>query len=306
MSYSVWQKATSELITILDFWRYGISKAIEKKLYYGHGTDNAQDDIWSLISGSLQLPYTLDPIFLQARLTAEEKEKLMLRLLARIEQRIPVPYILQSAQFCDLTFYVDERVLIPRSPIAELIQQQFEPWVDPESVHRVLDLCTGSACIAIACCYAFPEAVVDAVDISRDALDVAEMNRQNHGLEATLELIQSDCWDNVPLVQYDIIVSNPPYVGDEEMRTLPEEYRHEPDLALRTANNGLWIVDKILKKAHDYLTDNGILIVEVGNSDEALSLAYPDLPFLWLEFEHGGHGVFLLTKAQLAEIGSNL
>lgn len=291
---------TAHFETIIDFLRFGISQAEASNLYYGHGTDNAWDDMLALILTSLSLPIDCDPMLLQARLTAEEKQTLAYRLSRRIIDKVPVPYLTNEAYFCDLAFYVDERVLIPRSPIAELIKQQFSPWLEAERVERILDLCTGSACIAIACNYAFPEAHVDAVDISADALEVAEINREHHGVEEVLTLIQSDCWSKVPKERYDLIVSNPPYVGAEEMQTLPEEYLHEPRLALETDNNGLALVEKILATAHDYLTEDGILVVEVGNSDEALANAFPQIPFTWLDFEHGGHGVFLLTRQQLA------
>ena len=294
-----YENATQDFKSILDFLRFGISRANEASLYYGHGTDNAWDDILSLILGSLSLPYDVDQVLFHAQLTSDEKKILSHQLARRIEERVPVPYLTHRAYFCELPFYVDERVLIPRSPIAELINQQFSPWIDPDKVHHILDLCTGSACIAIACSHAFADAKVDAVDISSEALQVAEMNRAQHGLEDTLTLIQSDCFEHVPAVQYDIIVSNPPYVGHEEMQTLPDEYHHEPQLALEATNNGLAIVETILFKAHRYLSDHGILVVEVGNSEEALQDAYPHVPFTWLDFEHGGQGVFLLTCQQL-------
>ena len=292
---------TEEFKTINDFLRFGLSRANETDLFYGHGTDNAYDEIKSLILGSLSLPYDLDADLLHARLTRDEKALLCQQLEQRILSYVPVPYLTSEAYFCDLSFYVDERVLIPRSPIAELILQQFSPWIEPNEVSNILDLCTGSACIAIACCYAFPEANVDAVDISGDALDVAAINQERHGLEEALTLIESDCFDSVPLQRYDIIISNPPYVGHEEMETLREEYRHEPVLALETENNGLAIVEKILNDAHAYLSDHGILVVEVGNSEEALVEAYPHVPFTWLDFERGGQGVFLLTAQQLKD-----
>lgn len=294
-------KETDELITILDFLRFSLSCAIEAQLYYGHGTDNAWDDMRSLILRSLSLPYDADLMLLNARLTTTERKHLCQQLEKRIHQRVPVPYLIKEAYFYDLPFYVDERVLIPRSPIAELIHEQFSPWIEEDSVHNILDLCTGSGCIAIACCYAFPEAQVDAVDISSEALAVAEINKERLEVEDQLTLIESDCFNQVPAKQYDIIVSNPPYVGKEEMQTLPDEYRHEPVLALETSKNGLAIVEKILKSASAYLSDHGILVVEVGNSDEALCEAYPLVPFTWLEMSQGGHGVFLLTKQQLVE-----
>ncbi|MCA0403620.1 MAG: 50S ribosomal protein L3 N(5)-glutamine methyltransferase [Proteobacteria bacterium] len=290
---------TASFQTILDFIRYGISLANKSDLYYGHGTDNAFDDIQALILGSLDLPFDVDDSFLNARLSETEKKDLTEKLKKRLIDKLPVPYLTNKAYFCDLEFYVDNRVLIPRSPIAELIKQQFSPWIEAENVEAILDLCTGSACIAIAAAMYFPWAEVDASDISKDALAVAAINCKKHGLEGDLNLIESDCFDKVPAKKYDLIISNPPYVGYEEMQTLPEEYNHEPKLALETENNGLAIVEKILAKAHDYLNDGGILVVEVGNSEEALCEHFSDLAFTWLDFEQGGQGVFLLTKDQL-------
>jgi len=294
-------KQAQQLESIADFLRYGISCANHAALYYGHGSDNAWDDMLALVLGTLSLPSDVHAALLQARLTSDEKILLSKQLEKRIVMRIPVPYLLKQAHFCGLSFYIDERALIPRSPFAELIEQQFEPWVVADNVTRVLDLCTGSACIAIACCYAFPDAAVDAIDLSKDALAVAEINRAQHAVSEQLTLIESDCFDALEAQQYDIIVSNPPYVNHDEMQTLPKEYQHEPVLALEAEENGLAIVEKILNTAHDYLTDQGVLIVEVGNSDEALIKKYPDVPFTWLEFERGGEGVFLLTKAQLSQ-----
>lgn len=290
-----------ELVTVLDFLRFSLSCATNAHLYYGHGTDNAWDDMRSLVLRSLSLPYDVDPILLNARLTTSEKKHLCQQLDKRINQRVPVPYLIKEAYFCDLPFYVDERVLIPRSPIAELIHNQFSPWIAADNVYHILDLCTGSGCIAIACCYAFPDAEVDAVDISSEALAVAAINCEQLEVGDQLTLIESNCFNNVSKMNYDLIVSNPPYVGKEEMQTLPDEFRHEPVLALETSNNGLAIVENILHKAHDYLNDGGILVVEVGNSEEALCEAYPLVPFTWLDLSHGGQGVFLLTKKQLEE-----
>lgn len=292
---------TDEFATILDFLRFSLSTALQAKLYYGHGTDNAWDDMRSLILRSLHLPYDVEPHLLNARLTSTEKKHLNKQLDKRINQRIPVPYLINEAYFCDMPFYVDERVLIPRSPIGELIRNQFAPWIDADSVTQVLDLCTGSGCIAMACCEAFPEAQVHAVDISKDALAVAAINLQRLDLAEQLILVESDCFANVPKIKFDIIVSNPPYVGSDEMQTLPDEFKHEPVLALETGQNGLAIVKQILNNARHYLSDEGILVVEVGNSEEALCEAYPMVPFTWLDFEEGGHGVFLLTKQQVDE-----
>ncbi len=290
---------TAEFETIIDFLRFGLSQASEHELYFGQGTDNAWDEFLNLILESLMLPLDCDPMLFHARLTASEKRLLTQRFSQRIIEKIPVPYLINKAYFCGLSFYVDERVLIPRSPIAELINQQFSPWVEAEKVSRVLDLCTGSACIAIACSYAFPDALIDAVDISPEALEVAVINREAHDLQSVLTLIQSDLWEGVSFRDYDLIISNPPYVGYDEMQTLPAEFHHEPNLALETAKNGMALVEKILENAHHYLSESGILVVEVGNSEEIVVEAFPDLPFTWLEFEHGGQGVFVLTCQQL-------
>ena len=299
-SYAV---STQQFHTILDFFRFGLSRAYAESLFYGHGTDNAWDDILTLLLRSLSLPVDTDPLLFQAQLTPDEKKILCRQLERRICDRIPVPYLTNEAYFCELPFYVDERVLIPRSPIGELIMNQFSPWIAADDVQRVLDLCTGSGCIAIACAYAFPEALVDAVDISPDALAVAERNRASHGVDDDVTLIQSDCFDAVPKASYDIIVSNPPYVPYDEMQELPAEYGHEPLLALEAAQQGLAIVHAILSKAYDYLSDYGILVVEVGHSEQALIDAYPQVPFTWLDFEKGGQGVFVLTRQQLKEYG---
>ncbi|PJD96018.1 MAG: 50S ribosomal protein L3 N(5)-glutamine methyltransferase [Legionella sp.] len=294
-------KETDELVSVLDFLRFSLSCANEAQLYYGHGTDNAWDDMHSLILRSLSLPYDIDPMLLYSKLTSSEKKYLCSQLVKRIQQRVPVPYLIKEAYFYDLPFYVDERVLIPRSPIAELIQSQFSPWIEEENVSHILDLCTGSGCIAIACCYAFPMASVDAVDISSEALAVAAINKEKLEVSEQLTLIESDCFTHVPEKAYDIIVSNPPYVSKAEMQTLPDEYRHEPVLALETTNNGLSIVEKILHNAHRYLSEQGILVIEVGNSEQALCDAYPQVPFTWLEMSNGGEGIFVLTKQQVDE-----
>lgn len=292
-------KAVEALVSIIDVIRFGISQARAHPLYYGHGTDNAVDDMYALVLGSLSLPLDLDERLFNATLTAEEKCYLARQLQQRIQARVPVPYLVQKAYFCDLEFYVDERVLIPRSPLAEFIQHQGSPWVAPDKVTRILDLCTGSGCIAIACCYAFPNALVDAVDISPSALEVLAINRERHQVQEQLTAIQSDCFDALSPRCYDIILSNPPYVGAEEMSSLPPEYGHEPTMALEAGQQGLAVVDNILHSALPFLSEDGILVVEVGNTEDALTKAYPNVPFTWLEFERGGSGVFLLTHEQL-------
>ncbi len=300
MKYNLTHACPQELATILDFLRFAVSCAEQHSLFYGHGTDNALSDMTALIAGSLKLPFEDIVDFYSAKLTKVEKDGLYAMLVKRIVHNIPVPYLTHEAYFCGLPFYVDERVLIPRSPIGELIEQQFSPWLDAPQVQNILDLCTGSGCIAIACAHYFPEAWVDAIDISPDALEVARVNHQRYNLDEQVRFIESDAWAEVPDKRYDLIVSNPPYVGECEMQTLPAEYQHEPVLALQAPDNGLAIVHRILQRASDYLTQNGILVVEVGNSADALQEAYPDLPFMWLEFARGGTGVFMLTYDQLA------
>lgn len=289
----------NSLPRILDFLRYGLSLANAKKLYYGHGTDNAWDEIWALVLGSLSLPLDLDPVLLDAQLTPSEQKHLISQLKKRVIDRIPAAYLTNQAYFCGMQFYVDSRVLIPRSPLAEMIQQHFSPWILEDQVNNILDLCTGCGCIAIACCAAFPYAQVDGSDLSEDALKVAEINAQQHLVHDQVQWYLSDGFEQLPEKRYDIIVSNPPYVGAEEMQTLPAEYLHEPHMALHSEHNGLAFVEQILPYAHRYLSENGILVVEVGNSEPALVDAFPNVPFMWLDFEHGGHGVFLLTRQQL-------
>lgn len=294
-----YQKVVAELTTIRDMLRWITSQFNAAELYFGHGTDNAWDEAVSLVLRSLHLSYTNNIQFLDAKLTETERTALLELVKKRIEDRIPVPYLINEAWFAGLPFYVDERVLIPRSPLAELIEQQFTPWVEPEAVAHILDLCTGSGCIAVACAMAFPEAIIDAVELDAGAMQVAAKNIRKHGLEQQVKLVSSDLFNNLPTKRYDIIVSNPPYVSDEEMASLPPEYCAEPILALRADEQGLAIVQRILRQAADYLTEQGVLIVEVGNSEQALIEYYPQIPFTWLEFELGGQGVFLLTAEQV-------
>lgn len=293
--------AQKELSTLRDFLRWTTSRFNQAGLFYGHGNDDAFNEASQLILNTLQLPvHELPELFLDAHLTVAEKQALLLLIEKRIDQRIPLPYLINEAWFSGLPFFVDERVLIPRSPFAELIEAQFQPWLsEPDSVSNILDLCTGSGCIAIALANAFEQAQVDAVDISHDALAVADININKHQLQGQVRAIHSDCWQAIePANQYDLIISNPPYVGADEMAGLPQEYRHEPVSALEAADNGLALVEKILLNAADYMTDDGLLFVEVGNSDLAVDEKWPETAFLWLDFDQGGHGIFMLDKAQ--------
>ncbi|MDT8310522.1 MAG: 50S ribosomal protein L3 N(5)-glutamine methyltransferase [Methylophaga sp.] len=303
-----YQAATAELVTLRDFLRWTTSRFHEAQLFYGHGNDDAFNEASQLILHSLQLPVSeLPDIFLDARLTADEKQTLLNLIQQRIDKRIPVPYLTHETWFAGLPFYVDDRVLIPRSPFAELIASDFAPWLTaPDNVSHILDMCTGSGCIAIALTYAFSEATVDAVDISSDALDVARINQLKHQLTDRLQLIKSDLWANLDNnQQYDLIISNPPYVGDDEMATLPAEYRHEPATALRADDNGLALVKQIIIGSAQFLTPDGLLFVEVGNSDAAVAERWPTMDFIWLDFEHGGHGIFMLTQPQCVAFAEN-
>lgn len=294
---------TDDLLTIRDFLRWAITSFNAAGLYYGHGTESAPDEAIALIFHTLHLPHdSQSSLLLDARLTKDEREKLSQLIDRRVKERIPVPYLTNEAWFAGHSFYVDDRVLVPRSPIAELIEKHFQPWIDPDNVHDALDLCTGSGCIAIALAHAFPDALIDATDISADALVVAKMNVLRHELEEQIHLYESDLFKSLPPKKYDIIVSNPPYVDAEDMAALPAEYHHEPKLGLEAGILGLDVAEEILKTAKKFLKPHGILIVEVGNSEFALADKYPNTPFTWIEFERGGGGVFLLTAEQLCEM----
>lgn len=291
----------SELQTIRDYIRFATTQFNAAGLYFGHGTDNAWDEACALVLHTLHLPHTIHSTVLDARLVQDERTALTQMIEKRVTQRIPLAYLTHEAWFGNLSFFVDERVLIPRSPIAELIENHFEPWIESDNVQTILDLCTGSGCIAVACAKAFPYAEVDASDISQDALAVAKTNVLRHLVDDQVHLYESDLFNSIPQKKYDIIVSNPPYVSEEEMDELPAEYRHEPRLGLAAGDDGLDIVTRIVHDAANYLQPHGILIVEVGNSELALAEKYPEVPFTWLEFERGDGGVFLLTAEQVKE-----
>ncbi len=289
------------LHTITDFIRFGASLFKQAGLYYGHGNATAIDEAAYLVLHTLNLEPDTHAVYFTSQLTKNEKRAVANILFRRAKEKIPAAYLTHEAWFCGLPFYVDERVLVPRSPICELIQSHFEPWVEPDNVERILDLCTGSGCIAIACASYFPYAEVDAADISEDALDVALQNIERHQMVEQVNIVQSDLFSNLQGQQYNIIVSNPPYVDAEDMSSLPEEYHAEPELGLAAGDDGLDLVIPMLEQAAEHLYPEGILIVEVGNSEYALQERFADIPFYWLEFEHGGQGVFLLTKEQLEQ-----
>jgi ribosomal protein L3 glutamine methyltransferase len=291
-----------ELESIRDFVRFTLSNFHEQRLYFGHGTDNAWDEAVQLVLNAVHLPWDTRPEVLDARLTRSEKRRILEYLRQRVAERKPLPYITGEAWFMGLAFTVDERVLIPRSPIAQLIEQDFEPWLRPGPVHRVLDLCTGSGCIGIATALTFVEAEVDLVDISPDALDVARINIDRYELGDRVQAIESDLFTALdPSRPYDLIVSNPPYVDASDLASMPEEYRHEPALALGSGEDGLDITRRILRQAARFLTEDGLLVVEVGNSEVHLMEQYPQLPLVWVELEAGGNGVFVITAAELRE-----
>lgn len=289
------------LFTIRDFIRWGSSEFYRHNLSFGHGFATALDEARYLILHTLALPVDWPDSYLDCRLTEQERESVFEILKQRVNSRQPAAYITHESWFCGLKFYVDERVLVPRSPIAELITNQFEPWVESHRVNRILDLCSGSGCIAIACQYAFQEAEVCASDISAEALEVAVINRRDHDLDEFLTLYQSDLFDDIPAQQFDIIVSNPPYVDSEDMNALTAEFECEPALGLAAGEDGLLLVDRMLAQAADYLSDHGALFIEVGNTQAAMVEKYAFLPMTWVDFEYGGSGVCCIVAADLKQ-----
>ena len=296
-----YESAKKELSTMTDFMRWGASRFVDAKLSYSHGMSSPLDESVYLVLRALNLPVDTPEVYWKSNLTCIEKESIVALLKRRIEERVPAAYLTQEGWFAGLQFFVDERVLVPRSPIAEMVENQFQPWVMPDEVENILDLCTGSGCIGIACAYAFPYAEVDLADLSEDALDVAKINIEKHDATEQVSAIQSDLFSNIGERRYDIIVTNPPYVDEEDINDMSDEFHHEPKLGLSSGNDGLDCTRQILSQASQYLNDEGILVVEVGNSQHALVQEYPQVPFQWIEFERGGDGIFMLTKQQLLE-----
>lgn len=268
-------------------------------LYYGHGTDNPHDEAVYLVFAALDLPFDCSESRLDEPLDEAACRHLETLVRTRIEKRKPVAYLVNRAWFCGLPFYVDERVLIPRSPIAELIETGFSPWLAAEQVTSILDIGAGCGCIAVASARAFPQASVDAVDNDRDALTVAHRNIEAYKLGDRVTAIESDVFSALHNRRYDLIIANPPYVDAPDMAELPPEYRHEPAAALAAGEDGLAIVDRLLREARNHLTDGGLLVLEVGNSQAALEQAWPALPKIWAEFQHGGDGVCLIEARDL-------
>ncbi len=284
-----------------DLIAWGTRRLEQAELHFGHGTDNAEDEAIQLVLFAADLEYDADEQSLSAELPETLRSKAIELIGRRIVERKPAPYLTGIAHYGGLKFQVDERVLVPRSSILELIEAGFHPWLAEQEPERMLDLCTGSGCLAILCAQAFPHARVDATDISEGALEVAAANVRLHGLANRIQLYRADVFESLPRAAYDLIISNPPYVGTEEMATLPEEYRHEPALGLEASEDGLAIVRRILERAPDYLAQDGLLVVEVGNSEGPAYERWPDMPLTWVEFERSEGGVFIISAQDLRE-----
>ena len=299
----MFDQAANVLQTPRDLLRFAISRFQQAALFYGHGTDNAWDEAAYLIAHTLHLPLAQFDALLDARLLHSEVADVLDVLERRVQQRVPAAYLTHEAWLGQFDFYVDERVIVPRSFIAELLANDaFAPWIEfPELVHRAADLCTGSGCLAILLANYYPDAEIDAVDLSSEALEVAEINRSRYGLEEQLQLWQGDLFAPLAGQRYDLIVSNPPYVDAESVAALPPEYLHEPELALGSGDDGLDLTRRLLAQAADYLNPLGILVVEIGHNRDALEEAFPTLPFMWLETSAGDGFVFLLTKEDLEQ-----
>lgn len=292
--------ARLELLTLRDLIRYGVSRLNAAGVALGHGSDNAWDEAVYLVLHALHLPLdTLEP-FLDARVLDKERARVLDLIDRRVTERLPAAYLTNEAWLRGHRFYVDQRVIVPRSPIAELLDQGLAPWVaDPAEVGRVLDMCTGSGCLAILGALAFPHAQVDAVDVSSDALEVARRNVEDYGLEDRLALHQSNLFESLPAQRYDVIICNPPYVNSGSMDVLPEEYRHEPQLALAGGADGMDLVRRILEAAPRYLSENGVLVLEIGHERDFFEAAFPELSPVWLDTEEASDQLLLLTREQL-------
>jgi ribosomal protein L3 glutamine methyltransferase len=297
---SYFSEAAATLHTVRDYLRFAVSRFNHAKLFFGHGSNDAYDEAAYLILHTLHLPLgRLDP-FLDAQLTEAERSSVLSIIQQRVEKRIPAAYLTHQAMLGNFSFYVDERVIVPRSFIAELLLEQLSPWITkPEEIYSALDLCTGSGCLAILAAHAFPNASLDAVDLSSAALAVAARNVSDYQLQGRVNLIESDLFAKLGAKQYDLIISNPPYVDAGSVAALPQEYLHEPKIALGSGHDGLDATRIILKHAAQHLSENGVLIVEIGHNREVLEAAYPDLPFIWLEVSAGDEFVFMLHKNDL-------
>ncbi|MPS77056.1 MAG: 50S ribosomal protein L3 N(5)-glutamine methyltransferase [Achromobacter sp.] len=297
----MYQSARQELLTLRDLIRYGVSRMNGAQVALGHGSDNAWDEAVYLTLHALHLPLdTLEP-FLDARVVREERDRVLDLLERRVTERVPAAYLTNEAWLRGHRFYVDKRVIVPRSPIAELLDEGLAPWVqDPYAVENVLDMCTGSGCLAILGAMAFPNAHVDAVDVSADALEVARRNVDDYGLAERLDLHESNLFDQLPACQYDVIVCNPPYVNSGSMDVLPQEYRHEPQLALAGGDDGMDLVRRILASAPKYLAPEGVIVLEIGHERDFFEAAFPQLSPVWLDTEEASDQILLLTREQLS------
>ena len=296
----MFEQAQTELRTVRDMMRFAVSRFTEAGLFFGHGSDNAWDESAYLLLHTLNLPLDRLEPFMDARLTSDERALVLKIIRRRISERLPAAYLTNEAWLGEHRFYVDRRVIVPRSHIAELLREQLSPWIDdPWAVQSTLDLCTGSGCLAILAALAFPESTVDAIDISPDALAVARRNVGDYGLESRVNLIESDAFAAVPGKRYDVIISNPPYVNAESMANLPEEFLREPVLALASGEDGLDFTRILLREAGDHLNPGGLLVVEIGNNRDELEQAFPDTPFTWLDTAAGDGFVFMLRKEEL-------
>ena len=298
--YGSKKSSNTQSLSVAQLLDEGEAMFIAHDIYFGHGTDSAWDEAVSILSYVLDFPPNADRSLMTNILTNDEAIRIRSLFGRRVKERLPAPYITGQAWFCGLPFMVDERVIIPRSPIAALITNYFEPWL-PFNPGRILDLCTGGGCIGISCAYGFDDAEVVLSDISADAVAVANINIQNHRLEGRVVAIQSDLFEGLKGQRFDLIISNPPYVDLEDLASMPAEFRHEPELALASGHDGLDFTRRLLQEATEYLSEDGVLIVEVGNSCVALERAFPSIPFFWFDFDEGDGGVFMLTQAQLAE-----